>query len=82
MASIEMINDELFVCAEIHQNLFSCRRSLDASTEEERARLEVVGRFHAGEMINKITQGSLVMNLPDPDVTHKVTPTHVFGTSM
>jgi hypothetical protein len=36
------------------------RKNPDATTDEERSRLETVGRFHTGVFINKISQGSLV----------------------
>jgi hypothetical protein len=36
------------------------RKNPDATTDEERSRLETVGRFHTGVFINRITQGSLV----------------------
>lgn len=36
------------------------RKNPDATTDEERSRLETVGRFHTGVFINRISQGSLV----------------------
>lgn len=36
------------------------RKNPDATTDEERSRLETVGRFHTGVFINRICQGSLV----------------------
>jgi DNA damage-binding protein 1 len=44
------------------------RKNPDAATDEERARLEVVGRFHCGEFVNRLRPGSLVMRLPDSEL--------------
>lgn len=53
------------------------RKNPDAATDEERARLEVVGRFHTGEFVNRIRAGSLVMRLPDSELG--AVPTFLFG---
>lgn len=53
------------------------RKNPDAATDEERARLEVVGRFHTGEFVNRIRPGSLVMRLPDSELG--AVPTFLFG---
>lgn len=39
----------------------------EATTEEEKRRLEVVGLFHVGEFVNAFRPGSLVMQLPHQD---------------
>jgi DNA damage-binding protein 1 len=33
------------------------RKNADATTDEERSRLEVQGEFHVGEFINKFSRG-------------------------
>ena len=43
------------------------RRNADSATDEERARLQVVGEFHTGTFINQMRNGSLVMRLPDSE---------------
>lgn len=53
------------------------RKNPDAATDEERARLEVVGRYHTGEFINRIRPGSLVMRLPDSELGS--VPTFLYG---
>jgi DNA damage-binding protein 1 len=40
--------------------------------------LQIIGRFHLGEFVNRFLPGSLVMKLPDSDLS-KV-PTVLFGT--
>lgn len=53
------------------------RKNPDAATDEERARLESIGRFHTGEFINRIRPGSLVMRLPDSELG--AVPTFLYG---
>jgi hypothetical protein len=49
----------------------------DAATDEERHRLTTVGLFHTGESINRIVHGSLVMQLPDGELSG--VPTVLYG---
>ena len=44
-----------------------CGVCAEATTEEEKRRLEVVGLFHVGEFVNAFRPGSLVMQLPHQD---------------
>ena len=44
-----------------------CCVCAEATTEEEKRRLEVVGLFHVGEFVNAFRPGSLVMQLPHQD---------------
>jgi DNA damage-binding protein 1 len=80
--------DDICIFADHYFNLVTVRRQTDAASEEERGRMECVGRWHAGEMINKIARGSLVMQLPDDAAAEsssaagafdRVVPTHVYG---
>lgn len=80
--------DDICIFADHYFNLVTLRRQTDAASEEERGRMECVGRWHAGEMINKIARGSLVMQLPDDAEAQsgaavgafdRVVPTHVYG---
>lgn len=61
MSSVAMIDDNTFIGAETHHNLFTAVRYPGAATEEERLRLDITGEFHSGEFINRFRQGSLVM---------------------
>ena len=47
--------NDLTICsgAEGYFNLFTVRKNTDATSDEERARLEVVGEYHLGDMVNR-----------------------------
>jgi len=78
MTAIDILDDDTFIGAENHYNLFSLRKNTDATTDEERLRLEVVGEYHMGDLINRFRHGSLVMRSGDADTP--VIPTLIFGT--
>ena len=78
MTAVEMLDDEVYVGAENGYNLFTVRKNSDAATDDERARLEVVGEYHLGEFVNRFRHGSLVMRLPDSEIGQ--IPTVIFGT--
>ena len=59
--AIEMLSDDIYLGAEHFQNLFVLRRNTKSSSVEVRTRLDTVGVFHLGEMLNKFKNGSLVM---------------------
>ena len=61
MTAIDILDDDTYIGAENYYNLFTVRKNSDATTDEERARLEVVGEFHLGDMVNAFRHGSLVM---------------------
>ncbi|ORX91440.1 DNA damage-binding protein 1-like protein [Basidiobolus meristosporus CBS 931.73] len=65
MSAVEALDDDLYIGSEIGFNLFTVRKNAEATTDEERRRLETVGQFHLGEFVNKFRHGSLVMNQPD-----------------
>ena len=60
MTAIEMINDDIFIGAENSFNLFTVRKNTDATSDEQRNRLETYGEFHLGEFVNAFRRGSLV----------------------
>ena len=78
MTAVEMLDDEAYIGAENGYNLFTVRKNSDAATDDERARLEVVGEYHLGEFVNRFRHGSLVMRLPDSEIGQ--IPTVIFGT--
>eukprot|EP00958_Prasinococcus_capsulatus_P013243 scaffold1343_cov369-Prasinococcus_capsulatus_cf.AAC.10 len=78
MSAIEVIDDDTFIGAENSFNIFTVRKNSDAATDDERARLDVVGEYHVGEFINKFRHGSLVMRMPESEAA-KI-PTLIFGT--
>lgn len=53
------------------------RKNSDAATDEDRNRLDTVGMFHTGEFINRFRHGSLVMRLPDSELSD--IPTLLYG---
>lgn len=78
MSAVEILDDDVYLGAENNFNLFTVRKNSEGATDEERARLEVVGEYHLGEFINRFRHGSLVMRLPDSDIGQ--IPTVIFGT--
>ncbi len=61
VTDIEMLTKDIYLGAENFSNLFILRRNADASAEEVRSRLDTVGLFNFGEMVNKFRSGSLVI---------------------
>jgi DNA damage-binding protein 1 len=59
--AVEMLNDDIYLGAENWNNLFVLRRNTKSQSEEIRCRLDTIGEFHLGEMVNKFMKGSLVM---------------------
>ena len=56
-----MLTDDVYLGGENWNNLYVLRRNTKAASEEVRCRLDTVGEFHLGEMVNKFMSGSLVM---------------------
>ena len=59
--AVEMLTNDVYLGGESYNNLFVLRRNTKAQSEEVRCRLDTVGEFHLGEMVNKFMSGSLVM---------------------
>ncbi len=78
MSATTFLDNDTYLGAENNYNLYAVRKNDDAAAEEDRSRLEIVGQFHLGEFINKFRHGSLVMRLPDSDLSD--VPTVLFGT--
>eukprot|EP01112_Ceratiomyxa_fruticulosa_P020970 TRINITY_DN7283_c0_g1_i2.p1 TRINITY_DN7283_c0_g1~~TRINITY_DN7283_c0_g1_i2.p1 ORF type:complete len:1042 (-),score=227.88 TRINITY_DN7283_c0_g1_i2:442-3567(-) len=76
MTCIEALDDDTFIGAENSMNLFTVRKNSEAASDEERARLDTIGEFHLGELVNRFRVGSLVMQQPDSTPL----PTLLFGT--
>lgn len=55
-----MITNDVYIGAENFYNLIMLRRNPNADHEEIRCRLDTIGLFNLGEMINKFRTGSLV----------------------
>ncbi|CAN6454562.1 unnamed protein product [Victoria cruziana] len=78
MTAVEILDDDIYLGAENNFNIFTVRKNMDAATDEERSRLEVVGEYHLGEFVNRFRHGSLVMRMPDSDSGN--IPTVIFAT--
>ncbi|KAL4429821.1 hypothetical protein ABPG77_010938 [Micractinium sp. CCAP 211/92] len=78
MSAVTVLDDDTYLGAENSYNLFTVRRNADAATDEDRSRLQTVGQYHLGEFVNRFQHGSLVMRLPDSELSH--IPTVLFGT--
>lgn len=78
MTAVSFLDDDTFLGAENWYNLFTTRKNADATTDEDRQRLEVVGEFHLGEFVNRFRKGSLSMHVPESGVAQ--IPTLLFGT--
>jgi len=60
-SAIEMLNENTYLGGENFYNLFVLRRNPTATSEEVRCRLDTIGLFNLGEMVNKFMSGSLVI---------------------
>lgn len=61
ITATEMIGDNVYLGAENFSNLFCLRRNTADTAEEIRCRLDTIGEFHLGQMVNKFMKGSLIM---------------------
>jgi DNA damage-binding protein 1 len=61
MSSVGILDDDTYIGAETHMNLFTVQKNSGANNEETRQILRVVGGFHLGEFVNRFHHGSLVM---------------------
>jgi len=61
LTAIEMLSQDVYLGGENFHNLFVLRRNPDADSEEVRSRLDTIGLFNLGEMVNKFIRGSLVI---------------------
>lgn len=58
MSAVAILEEDVFIGAENNYNIFTVRRNVDATTDEERARLEPAGCFHLGEFVNRFRHGT------------------------
>lgn len=76
MASSMMLSETHFIGADSSYNLFTLQRNATAN-DEDRCRLNMVGQYHLGDFVNRFRVGSLVMRLPDSELSN--VPTVLFG---
>ncbi|KAJ1792002.1 DNA damage-binding protein 1a, partial [Coemansia sp. RSA 1938] len=75
---------ERFVVADAYNNIIRMARAEDRAAGDgsgvDSERLYVEGRWHLGDMVNVVRQGSLVMDIPDPEFPGFVRPVLIYGT--
>ncbi|KAL7554005.1 hypothetical protein ACHAWF_017361 [Thalassiosira exigua] len=60
--AVTMLTNNIYMGSEGYNNLFVIRYNPHATTEQARVRLDTVGQFHLGEMVNVMEGGNLVMS--------------------
>ena len=78
MTSIAFLDDDTYLGAENSHNLIVAKKNADATTDDDRGRLEVVGEFHLGEFVNRFRRGSLAMQVAEAGTAPL--PTLLYGT--
>lgn len=59
ITAVEALDDDIYLGTENSHHLLALTRQSDAAAEEERKRLLHMGRFHIGELVNRIRHGNL-----------------------
>ncbi|SPQ98347.1 DNA damage-binding protein 1 [Plasmodiophora brassicae] len=72
---LQVLDDSTYIVANNSHNLMTLARNVQAIEDDQRAQLDVVGRFHLGQFVNSIRRGSLIV---DQDLD--VCPQFLFGT--
>ena len=60
ITAAEMVTNDIYLGAENFNNILVLRRNPHAEAEETRCRLDTIGLFNLGEMVNNFRKGSLV----------------------
>lgn len=71
MVAVELLDDDIYLGAESSLNLFTVRKNSKGATAEEQGRLEVVGKYHLGELVTRF----------HPDMEIGQIPAILFGTT-
>lgn len=53
MTAVEMLDSDICLGADNNSNLVTMKRNTQGATEEEQGRLDLVGSYHLGEIVNK-----------------------------
>jgi DNA damage-binding protein 1 len=77
---LEIMEDDTFIMSEQSMNLLTLQRNTQATSDSERHRLDKVGHYHVGALVNRIQHGSLVMQMSD-DAELPALKTMIFGTA-
>uniref|UniRef100_A0A914DYF9 DNA damage-binding protein 1 n=1 Tax=Acrobeloides nanus TaxID=290746 RepID=A0A914DYF9_9BILA len=62
LTAVEIIDSDAFIGAENCYNLYTTEKDINAQTEEEKMRLQQIGMYYLGEMVNVFCRGSLMPN--------------------
>ena len=63
MMAVEILDDETFLGSENSFNLFTLQKDSGATTEEDRANLLDIGKYHLGESVNVFRHGTFTIQL-------------------
>jgi len=78
MTSVAFLDDDTYIGAENHHNLFVARKNAEATTDDDRERLVLSGEYHLGEFVNRFRKGSLAMQVAEAGAPPM--PTLLYGT--
>lgn len=65
ITEVKAITKDAYVCAEGGFNLFGLQRNIGALSHEDKARLDIAGHFHVGDLVTTMVPGSLVRGMDD-----------------
>ena len=57
MMAIEILDDDTFIGSENSFNLFTVQKDSGSTTDDERATLQDIGKYHLGESVNVFRHG-------------------------
>lgn len=81
MTSVAFLDDDHYLGAENSLNLFVAKKNAEATADDERGRLDIVGEFGLGEFVNRFRRGSLAMQVAEANASVTSTlPMLLYGT--
>lgn len=66
-SAVEAYNDNLSLVTDNEYNLVALRYNGDAEQDSDKAELDRIGQMNIGDFVNRIKEGTLVMQLPDAE---------------
>ncbi|KAG0173028.1 DNA damage-binding protein 1a [Apophysomyces sp. BC1015] len=79
MTAVKMVQDDIFVGAEMFHNLFTLKH-VPAVEGEEMTKLQAEGEYHLGDSINRFQNGSLADDLHESNEERLVQNLFLYGT--
>ena len=79
MMAIEILDDETFLGSENSFNLFTVQKDSGSATDDERATLQDVGKYHLGESVNVFRHGMFFCTVQFSKVNHALLVATVIG---